>query len=68
MVHDGMTSEVDSFDPREGGEFRISLTYDMPTNAGKTTAQTDSFRGRFVKLVPDAEVVQVVSSRPTIPR
>ena len=60
MVPDGMTSEVHSFDPREGGEFRIYLTYDMPTNAGKTTAQTDSFRGRFVKLVPDAEVVQVV--------
>lgn len=60
MVPDGMTSDVHLFDPREGGEFRISLTYDMPTKAGKTSAQTDSFRGRFVKLVPDSEVVQVV--------
>lgn len=55
-----MTSEVHEFDPREGGTFRISLTYDQPTRTGKTMAQTDSFHGTFVKLVPDAEVVQVV--------
>jgi uncharacterized protein YndB with AHSA1/START domain len=60
MVPDGMTSYIHSFDAREGGTFRISLTYDIPTDAGKTTAQTDSFRGRFVKLVPDTEVIQVV--------
>lgn len=60
MVPDGMTSHVHSFDAREGGTFRISLTYDAPTTAGKTSAQTDSFHGRFVKLVPDTEVVQVV--------
>jgi uncharacterized protein YndB with AHSA1/START domain len=60
MVPDGMTSEVHAFDAREGGEFRISLTYDMPTSTGKTSAQTDSFHGRFAKLVPGAEVVQVV--------
>lgn len=60
MVPDGMTSEVHSFDAREGGTFRISLTYEAPTTAGKTSPQTDSFSGRFVKLVPDAEVVQVV--------
>ncbi len=60
MVPDGMTSEVHSFDPREGGTFRISLTYDAPTTAGKTNSRTDSFHGRFVKLVPDTEVVQAV--------
>jgi uncharacterized protein YndB with AHSA1/START domain len=60
MVPEGMTSQVHSFDAREGGEFRISLTYEMPTAAGKTTARTDSFHGRFVKLVPDTEVVQAV--------
>ena len=60
MVPDGMTSEVHRFDAREGGEFRISLTYDAPTTAGKTTARTDTFHGRFVRLVPDREVVQVV--------
>lgn len=60
MVPDGMTSRVHRYDAREGGTFRISLTYDVPTTAGKTSAQTDSFHGRFVKLRPDAEVVQVV--------
>ena len=48
------------FEPREGGAFRISLTYDAPTGSGKTTAQTDTFHGRFVKLVPDEQVVEVV--------
>lgn len=60
MVPDAMTSHVHSFDAREGGTFRISLTYDMPTTAGKTSAQTDTYHGRFVRLVPDAEVVQVL--------
>ena len=55
-----MTSHVHSFDAREGGTFRISLSYDMPTMAGKTDAQLDSFHGRFVKLLPDKEVVQIV--------
>jgi uncharacterized protein YndB with AHSA1/START domain len=60
MVPDGMTSEVHEFDAREGGTFRISLTYDAPTDAGKTDAHTDSFHGRFVRLEPDTEVVQVI--------
>jgi len=60
MVPDSMSSHIHSFDAREGGAFRISLTYDQPTAAGKSDAQTDTFHGRFVTLVPDAEVVQVV--------
>ena len=61
MVPDQMTSRVHSFEPHEGGTFRISLTYDLPTTAGKSGAQTDSFHGRFVHLVPDTEVVQTVT-------
>src|SRR5262245_13828427 len=60
MVPDGMTSEIHDFDAREGGTFRISLTYEQPTRRGKTFARTDTFHGRFVRLVPDTEVVQVV--------
>ncbi|KVP94047.1 polyketide cyclase [Burkholderia ubonensis] len=56
---DGMTCRVDAFDPREGGAFRITLTYDAPTDAGKTTARTDSYHGRFVTLVPDERVVEI---------
>jgi uncharacterized protein YndB with AHSA1/START domain len=60
MVPTGMTSHVHAFDPREGGAFRISLTYDAPTGAGKTTAHTDTHHGRFIELVPDEKVVEVV--------
>jgi len=40
--------------------FRISLTYDAPTGAGKTTAHTDTYHGRFVELVPGERVVEVL--------
>lgn len=60
MVPDDMTSEIHSFDAREGGTFRISLTYDEPTRTGKTAAHTDTHHGRFVRLEADREVVQVV--------
>jgi uncharacterized protein YndB with AHSA1/START domain len=60
MVPEGMTSEVHTFDAREGGGFRISLTYAAPASAGKTSAHTDTYHGRFVRLVPDTEVVQVI--------
>jgi uncharacterized protein YndB with AHSA1/START domain len=60
MVPTGMTSQVHAFEGREGGTFRISLTYDAPTGVGKTTAHTDTYHGRFVKLVPNERVVEVV--------
>ncbi len=60
MVPDDMTSEVHLFDAREGGTFRVSLTYDLPTGTGKTSSHTDTFHGRFVRLVPDTTVVQAV--------
>jgi uncharacterized protein YndB with AHSA1/START domain len=67
MVPTGMTSHVHAFDPREGGSFRISLTYDQPTGTGKTTLHTDTYHGRFVKLMPDAQVVEVVEFETTDP-
>jgi uncharacterized protein YndB with AHSA1/START domain len=51
---------VHTFDAREGGSFRISLTYDEPTGTGKTTAHTDTYQGRFVKLLPNEQVVEVM--------
>ena len=60
MVPTGMSSHVQAFDPREGGSFRISLTYDAPTGTGKTTAHSDTYHGRFVQLVPNEQVVEVV--------
>lgn len=60
MVPDGMSSTVHAFDAREGGFFRITLAYDGPAGTGKTTARTDTYHGRFVRLVPDALAVETV--------
>jgi uncharacterized protein YndB with AHSA1/START domain len=68
MVPTGMTSHVHTFDAREGGTFRISLTYDAKTGTkadtkaatGKTSANTDTYHGRFVKLVPNEQIVEAV--------
>jgi uncharacterized protein YndB with AHSA1/START domain len=54
----GMSSRVHEFDAREGGSFRVSLTYDAPTGTGKTALRTDTYHGRFVKLVPNEQVVE----------
>jgi uncharacterized protein YndB with AHSA1/START domain len=67
MVPTGMTSHVHAFEAREGGAFRISLTYDEPTGTGKTSAHTDTYHGRFVKLVPNEQVVEVVEFETTDP-
>jgi uncharacterized protein YndB with AHSA1/START domain len=55
-VPSSMTAELHDFD---GKSFRISLTYDSPDRIGKTSAHTDTYRGRFVELVPDERVVEV---------
>jgi uncharacterized protein YndB with AHSA1/START domain len=60
MVPDGMTSQVHEFDARTGGGFRVSLTYRDQSSAGKTTAHTDTYHGRFVELEPDRKVVEVM--------
>ena len=67
MVPTGMSSQVHGFDAHEGGSFRISLSYDAPVSSGKTTAQTDTFHGRFVKLTADRQVVQAVEFETTDP-
>lgn len=54
----GMNCEVHEFDAREGGSIRISLTYEEPGRAGKSHGRTDTYRGRFVTLVPNELVVE----------
>jgi uncharacterized protein YndB with AHSA1/START domain len=57
-VPTGMRSLVHEFDPREGGAFRVSLTYEAPDATGKSDAQTDTYHGHFVELVADRKVVE----------
>ena len=54
----GMTCEVHEFEACEGGTIRISLTYEAPDREGKTHGRTDTYRGRFVTLVPSELVVE----------
>ncbi|HEX7744568.1 MAG TPA: SRPBCC domain-containing protein, partial [Micromonosporaceae bacterium] len=56
----GMSSYVHEFDAREGGSFRVSLTYDVPVGGGKSAAHTDTYHGHFRNLVPNEQVVEVL--------
>jgi len=66
-VPDDMTSEVHEFQGVEGGYFRISLTYDQPDRAGKSSSHTDTYHGHFRKLVPDEQVVEETEFESTDP-
>jgi uncharacterized protein YndB with AHSA1/START domain len=54
----GMRCDVHEFDAREGGAIRVSLTYEAPDRAGKTHGRTDTYRGRFLTLVPGELVIE----------
>ena len=43
-VPDGMTGHIHVYEPCVGGAFRISLSYDRPTGAGKTDLATDTYQ------------------------
>lgn len=59
-VPDDMTAKVEELEAREGGRFRVSLTYRDPERAGKTAGSTDTYTGHFARLVPDEQVVEVI--------
>jgi uncharacterized protein YndB with AHSA1/START domain len=59
-VPEGMESHVHSFEAREGGEYRISLTYVDTDREGKSGQHTDTYRGRFLRMVPDEQVVETM--------
>lgn len=54
-VPDGMTCEVHAFEAREGGTFRISLTYDQPSRQTKAPSFT-----------PFTRAYQMVCPHPTM--
>jgi uncharacterized protein YndB with AHSA1/START domain len=58
----GMSGRIDEFEPREGGAFRMALTYsgEHPSVRGKTWEDTDVVEGRFLEFVPDERIIQVV--------
>lgn len=59
---EGMNGRVYEFDAREGGAYRMSLTYMESDHRprGKTSDNTDMIRGRFLELIPDKRIVQLI--------
>ena len=56
----GMTSKIHFFESKEGGKFRVSLTYKDPEQTGKSASHTDTYHGYFKKLIPNELVVEVM--------
>jgi uncharacterized protein YndB with AHSA1/START domain len=65
-----MKDHVHVFDAREGGRFRISLTYQDPGHSpcGKTSENTDTFHGRFIELVRYEKIVEAIAFETRDPR
>lgn len=56
---EGMIGRIDAFDAREGGTYRMTLTYTASDTAvGKTTDNTDVVQGEFVELIENERIVQ----------
>lgn len=70
LAPDNMRAEVHAFDAREGGLFRMSLTYIDPAQSpgGKTTQDKDTFKGRFAELVPNEKVMEIIEFESEDPR
>lgn len=59
---EGMTGTMLAFAFREGGAYRMRLTYNEPQHTpGKTSKDADEVEGRFVKLMPDERIEQAVA-------
>jgi uncharacterized protein YndB with AHSA1/START domain len=69
LAPDNMQGQVHSFEAREGGQFRISLRYLNTADAelGKSAAGTDTYHGRFVRLVPDELIVEAIEFETAAP-
>ncbi|NLS15952.1 ATPase [Rhizobium sp. P40RR-XXII] len=58
----GMTGHVHVFEPHQGGNYRLALSYNAADHStpGKSSEHTDIVSGRFLEIVPDKRIVQAV--------
>ena len=57
----GMTAEIERFDVRVGGRYRMVLTYaETPDGGGKSSADSDVVEGMFVELVDGERLAEEV--------
>ena len=64
----GMTGKIHEYEPRVGGRFRMSLAYTDKTTRGKTSEHEDGVHGRFLELVPNERIVELVEFESAEPR
>ena len=65
----GMTGRMERFDFRDGGSYRMRLTYtDENRGAGKSSADSDEVEVIFVRLVEDRCIEQAVTFDSEDPR
>jgi uncharacterized protein YndB with AHSA1/START domain len=62
LAPENMKGTVHTFEPRKGGEIHMSLSYqnieETPDGkGGKSSADTDTFRGSFAEIVPNEKIV-----------
>jgi uncharacterized protein YndB with AHSA1/START domain len=59
---DTMRGHMEFFEPHVGGKFRMTLTYMDQADAmrGKSSEDSDTYEARFVELLPNEKIVQVV--------
>ncbi|MGP9039918.1 SRPBCC domain-containing protein [Cytobacillus kochii] len=57
----GMSGYVEDFEPREEGTYKMTLFHggNQPSY-GKTTENSDVYQGKFLELVPDKKIIQLV--------
>jgi len=67
-VPDGMRSEVHEFEPRVGGRFRVSLTYDAPDAVGKSSTHSDTYSGHFEELLQGHRIIECLEFETDDPR
>jgi uncharacterized protein YndB with AHSA1/START domain len=65
-VPNDMTATIHRFDARERGRFRISL-HPAPAGTAGSAERTETFRGRFLRLVPGELVVEAIEFESTNP-
>lgn len=60
MAPAGMAAAMIAFDFREGGSYRMRLTYSEP-GQGKTTADADEFSAQWVRLIEGKYIEQAIT-------
>lgn len=58
----GMSGRFERFDMRDGGSYRLVLTYDNPSGEpGKTSVDTDVSEVQITRIVPGERIIQEVT-------